>query len=172
MGKLNPKQQRFVQEYLKDLNGTQAAIRAGYSAKTAQEQSSRLLSHVIVNQAIKQGIDKRAKRVEITQDEIIAELRKVAFGGMDKLARWNASGVQFHDSAQLDADTLANVAEVSETTNQHGGSLKIKRYDKVKALELLGRHVGMFNDKLEIVEGERPLKDLTDAELAKLRGDE
>lgn len=170
---LNPKQKRFVAEYLKDLNATQAAIRAGYSEKTAHVIAHEHLSKPNISQAIKAGMDKRAQRTELTQDMIVNELKRIAFGGMKKLARWNASGVQFHDSDQLDDDAIATVAEVSETTNQHGGSLKIKQYDKVKALELLGRHLGMFNDKLEIVETERPLKDLSDEELAKkLRGDE
>lgn len=168
---LTPKQKLFVEEYLKDLNATRAAAAAGFSAKNASKIGSQLLGKTRVAEAIQDAMDKRSKRTQITQDQVLNELRRIAFGGMEKLARWNASGVTFHDSSQLDADTLACVAEVNESTNQHGGSLKIKRFDKVKALELIGRHLGMFNDKLEIItEEDRPLKELGDAELLKMRG--
>lgn len=165
---LTPKQQRFVEEYLKDLNGKQAAVRAGYSPDSAETQSSRLLSNAKVALAIRTSISRRSKRTEVTQDMVLNELRRIAFSGMGSLATWNSSGVSFKDSSELSEDTLATVQEVSETTNQHGGSLKIKQYDKVKALELLGRHLGMWNDKLEITdpEAERPLKEMSDAELS------
>lgn len=169
---LTAKQERFVEEYLKDLNATQACIRAGYSAKNADKIGPELLGKTRVAAAIQIAMNKRSKKVAVTQEQVINELRRIAFGGMGKLASWNPSGVAFKDSSELDEDTLATVQEVNESTNQHGGSLKIKQFDKVKALELLGRHLGMWNDKLEINEGERPLKDLSDAELAeKLRSD-
>lgn len=164
------KQQRFVEEYLKDLNATQAAIRAGYSYKTADQIGSELLQKTSVKEAVKIGMAKRSARTGVTQDQVLNELRRIAFGSMADLAKWNASGVSFRDSDHLSEDELANVSEVSESTNQHGGSLKIKQFDKVKALELLGRHLGMWNDKLDISEGDRPLKDLSDGELLKLRG--
>ena len=69
--KLTPKQERFVQEYLLDLNATQAAIRAGYSGKTANEQGSRLLANVSVSEAIRRAMQERSKRTEITQDDVL-----------------------------------------------------------------------------------------------------
>ncbi len=74
MAKLTPKQQRFVDEYLIDLNATQAAIRSGYSEKTAQEQSSRLLSNVMVSEAIELAQKERQKRTLVTQDDVIRGL--------------------------------------------------------------------------------------------------
>ncbi len=71
---LNPKQTRFVAEYLIDLNATQAAIRAGYSKRTAQEQGSRLLSNVIVAAAVDAGIAKRAGKLEITAEKVLADI--------------------------------------------------------------------------------------------------
>lgn len=70
---MTPRQARFVQEFLIDSNATQAAIRAGYSAKTAQEQSSRLLSNVIIAAAVKEGQGAIAERSGITQDWLIGE---------------------------------------------------------------------------------------------------
>ena len=75
---LTPKQARFVAEYLVDLNATQGAIRAGYSAKTAEVQGSRLLGNVKVREAVEAGMKARSKRTEITQDEVIQGLKKEA----------------------------------------------------------------------------------------------
>ncbi len=74
VGKLTPRQARFVDEYLIDLNATQAAIRAGYSRKTAQEQSSRLLSNVMVAAAIEKEQAKRSERVAVSQDDVVRGL--------------------------------------------------------------------------------------------------
>ncbi len=75
---LTPKQACFVEEYLIDLNATQAAIRAGYSPKTAEVQGSRLLGNVTVREAVEAGMKARSKRTEITQDEVIEGLKKEA----------------------------------------------------------------------------------------------
>ncbi len=75
---LTPKQARFVEEYLIDLNATQGAIRAGYSAKTAEVQGSRLLGNVKVREAVEAGMKARSKRTGITQDEVIQGLKKQA----------------------------------------------------------------------------------------------
>lgn len=79
MAKLTEKQQRFVDEYLIDLNATQAAIRAGYSAKTADVQGSRMLGNVKVQQAISEAMAERSKRTGVNQDRVVLELAKIAF---------------------------------------------------------------------------------------------
>jgi phage terminase small subunit len=148
--KLTAKQQAFIREYLVDFNATQAAIRAGYSKKTAQVISTENLSKPIIQEAIQKEIKKRNDRIEVTQEMVINELAKIAFSNMGKLAQWTASGVSFIPSEDLTADEIATVAEVSETTTMTGGSLKIKQYDKIKALDLLGKHLGMFTQKVEV----------------------
>lgn len=80
---MTDRQRRFVEEYLIDLNATKAAIRAGYSKKTAQEQSSRLLSNVMVQDAISQAMKNRSIRTEITQDMVLEELAKIGFANMN-----------------------------------------------------------------------------------------
>ncbi len=75
---LTPKQARFVEEYLVDLNATQAAIRAGYSPKTAYSQGERLLKNVEVHRAIQEAQEARSERTGITQDEVIQGLKKEA----------------------------------------------------------------------------------------------
>jgi phage terminase small subunit len=141
---LTPKQQRFVEEYLVDLNATQAAIRAGYSAKTANEQGSRLLANVSVAAEVQAAIAARSERTQVTADRVVQELAKVGFSDMRRFARWGADGVTLLESEALDPDAAACVAEVSQTNSATGGSLKFKLHDKVTSLKLLGQHVGMF----------------------------
>ena len=147
--KLTDKQAAFVAEYLVDLNATQSAIRAGYSERTAYRIGAELLQKTSVAEAIAAGQAKRAQRVEITADRVVAELAKIAFADPRDLMEWGPNGVRLKDSADLTEEQAASVAEVSETTTKDGGSLRLKKHDKVKALELLGRHMGMFKDKME-----------------------
>ena len=76
--RITPKQQRFVTEYLIDLNATQAAIRAGYSQKTAQQQGSRLLTNVVVKRAIAAQQDRQLKSVEVRIEDVLHDLRAIA----------------------------------------------------------------------------------------------
>ena len=149
--KLTAKQSLFVKEYLVDLNATQAAIRAGFSAKTAQEQSSRMLSNVIIQAAIQEEMNKRAEKVGITAERVLNEIAKMAF--LDPRKLFDADGKPLHITA-LDDDTAASIAglDVVTTGNQDVGYadvLKIKLADKAKNLELLGRHLKLFTDKVE-----------------------
>jgi phage terminase small subunit len=152
MGKdnLTPKQQRFIQEYLIDLNATQAAIRAGYSAKNADKIGSQQLGKTRVRFFIDKALNARLKRTEITADMVIAELARVGFSNMGNYAQWNEHGVTLHDSDKLTVDAARCVSEVSQTVTAEGGTVKFKLHDKVAALENLGRHLGMFTDKVEV----------------------
>lgn len=147
-GKLTQKQKRFVAEYLCDLNATQAAIRAGYSQKTAARIGVELLNKTQVAEAIQKAMKRREKRTEVSQDRVVAELARVAFGDLRGAVTWGPGGVKLVDSQDLTDDEAAAIAEVSETVTKDGGSTRIKRHDKVKALELLGRHLSMFADKV------------------------
>ena len=146
---LSEQRQRFVDEYLIDLNGTQAAIRAGYSVKTAQEQASRLLSNVMVQQAIAKRMAERSKRTGINQDRVVLELAKIAFVKMTDI-------VDDHGRIKGTAtdDDLACIESIKykESDNEFGGSVEreVKIGSKLKALELLGKHLGMWNDKLDV----------------------
>lgn len=149
---MTQRQRRFVEEYLKSPNfdATAAAKAAGFSAKTAPQIASRMLKIPHVKAAIESAIAARATRANISQDEVIAELRKIAFGNMGSVAKWSRSGVVFKDSATLTPEEIGSVAAVEETTTKDGGSLRIKQHDKVKALELLGKHVGMFKEDVTL----------------------
>ena len=147
---MTPKQALFVQEYLIDLNATQAAIRAGYSAKTAKQIGQEVLTKLDIKKAIDDAISERGKRTEITQDRILRELARIAFADPRSVFEWGPGGVTLKDSASLSDDDAVAVSEVSQTITEGGGSVKGKMYDKQRALELLGRHLGMFIDKQQV----------------------
>jgi len=145
--KLTPKQERFVQEYLVDLNATAAAKRAGYSAKTADRIGPELLGKTCVSQAIQDAQAERQKRTKITQDMVIQECAKLAFFDVRKMFDENGKPL---DISQLDEDTAAalvglDVQDVADSDGDYIGYVKkYKMADKLKALELLGKHVGAF----------------------------
>lgn len=149
MGKMTPKQKRFCDEYLIDLNATQAAIRAGYSVKTAQEQSSRLLSNVMVQEAISKAMAARSKRTGVNQDRVVLELAKIAFVKMTDAV--DSNGRIREDATDDDLACIESI-KYKESDNEFGGSVEreVKIGSKLKALELLGKHLGMWNDKLDV----------------------
>lgn len=146
---LSEQRQRFVEEYLIDLNGTQAAIRAGYSVKTAQEQSSRLLSNVMVQEAISKAMAARSKRTGVNQDRVVLELAKIAFVKMTDVVDGNG---RIREDATDDDLACIESIKYKESDNEFGGSVEreVKIGSKLKALELLGKHLGMWNDKLDV----------------------
>lgn len=147
---LNDKQKRFCQEYIIDLNATQAAKRAGYSDNTAYSQGQRLLKHVEIQNECQKALQKRSERTEITQDRVLKELSKLGFSDMSNYATWGKDGVDLRASDELTPEQTAAISEVSETISKDGGSIKFKLHDKKGALELIGKHLGMFNDKLQV----------------------
>ena len=143
---LNAKQSRFVEEYLIDLNATQSAIRAGYSAKTAHSQGPRLLEHVGVAAAIEKASEACSERTQVTQDQVINELKKLAFSNMEDFSKVGEDGDATLNLKNIDRDQFAAVTEL--TTDSIGGVTtrnKIKLSCKRASLELLGKHLGMFN---------------------------
>lgn len=161
---MTPKQERFVQEYLIDLNATQAAIRAGYSEKTANEQGARLLANVSVRSAVEEAKADRAERTHITQDRVLQELARIAFFDLRKLYREDGSLKAMHELDDDAAAVLAGVDVVETKGNAAVGGedgirhvpeyvKKVKIPDKVGALGLAMRHLGMLKDKTELSGG-------------------
>ena len=161
---LTPKKRAFAQEYLIDLNATQAAVRAGYSKKTANEQGARLLADVSVRTLIEEAMKARAERTQITQDMVLNELAKIGFadirkggtrGGTEPRAQTRQDGetlvepyhgLQLGAAEKVDDSTAAAIAEISQGKE----GLKVKFHDKKGALVDIGRHLGMFRDKMEV----------------------
>lgn len=149
---LTPKQQSFVDEYLIDLNATQAAIRAGYSAKTAQEQSSRLLSNVMIQGAVAEAKAARAERVEVQQDDVLRELMRLGFSDLRKVFSSTGSLLPPEEWPDDVAASISSVEVVSRPTSEkdEDGNVvvehvhKIKVWDKNTALTNLGKHLPTF----------------------------
>lgn len=146
--RLTDRQQRFVSEYLIDLNATQAAIRAGYSKKTADRIGPELLGKTCVSEAIQAAKDARSKRTEITQDRVLEEYARVAF--FDPRKMFDADGNPLNIS-ELDDDTAAAVAglevvkEFDPDTGVTSYTKKYKIANKLGALDSVAKHLGMFN---------------------------
>lgn len=144
MAKLTEKQKRFVAEYLVDLNATQAAIRAGYSPKTANRIGSQNLSKVDVQTEIEKRRATLRNKLEITQEKVLEELAAIAFANGADFATVNQNGiVRITPTSELPEEKRKAIASIKE--GQYGTEVKV--HDKVKALELLAKHLGMFDSK-------------------------
>ena len=151
---LTPKQAAFVREYLIDLNATQAAIRAGYSAKTANEQGTALLANLSVRKAIEEGKALRAEKAEVSAERVLKELCCLALYDPVEIAK---------ESVTCPAD----IAKLPEHVRRciigwswdKMGNFVLKLSPKTPNLELLGRHLALFRDKLEL-SGEVDFKDI------------
>lgn len=145
---LTPKQARFVEEYLVDLNGAAAVRRAGYKHKRPDALAYDLLRKQEICDALNAAQRERSARTGITADRVLKEIARVAFADPRQVMSWGPNGVALRDSKELSDDQAAAVAEVSETwTDNGGGSRKVKLHDKVAALEKLARHVGLYEEK-------------------------
>lgn len=140
MPKLTKKQQAFVAEYLVDMNGTQAAIRAGYSPKTAQPQSARLLSNVMVQAALEKAFQKKVGRIEVTVDNVVEELRRIGFADVRSVAGVTGGSVVAVNSDDWTPEEAAAVAELADTKE----GVRIKLHPKLPALESLAKHLGLY----------------------------
>jgi phage terminase small subunit len=157
MPALSEKQKRFVSEYLIDLNATQAAIRAGYSPKTAQQQGSRLLLNVVVQDELSKQQSKVAERLEITKDRIVDELAKIGFANMLDYMRAGPEGDPYLDFSGLTRDQAAALSEVTVEDFKDGRGedardvrrVKFKLHDKKGALVDLAKMLGFVTEKHE-----------------------
>ena len=140
---MTDKQKRFCEEYMIDLNATQAAIRAGYSPKTANEQAGRLLVNVGIQNYIAQLQAMQSRRTGVSADRVVRELAKIAFVNAGDLIDPETASVKLDASR----DDLAAVQSVKvKTFGEDGLEHEVKLADKLRALDLLGRHLGMFSN--------------------------
>lgn len=164
MAKLTDKQQRFVAEYLIDLNATQAAIRAGYRVgnnQRASEIGMQLLQKTPVSEEIEKAMAERSRRTGITQDRVLNELAKIAFANAKDILDFKTATVK-EDASEEDLACIQAVKVKRQTSSK--GTLEERQvilYDKKAALELLGKHLGLFRDSdmLEIRKKELELKE-------------
>ncbi|MCQ5364731.1 terminase small subunit [Anoxybacillus salavatliensis] len=150
MARLTEKQKRFADEYLIDLNATQAAIRAGYSSKTAGEQASRLLKNVKVRAYIDERMAELSRRTGVNQERILRELARIAFVNAPDLINMEDATIR-EDAAVDDMAAIASVrVKVIPTENGQGIEREIRLADKIRALDLLGKRFAMWTERQQI----------------------
>ncbi len=146
---MTKKQKRFVEEYMLDLNATQAAIRAGYSADSAGSIGCELLTKPDIRAQVDAALAERSRRTGVNADRVIRELARVAFFKATDAVEMSDATLK-DDIAADDAAVIASV-KVKQTFGDYEGIEREVRFaDKLKALELLGKHLGMFTDKVQV----------------------
>lgn len=167
---LTPKQKIFADEYLIDLNATRAYKMAYPKVKkdeSARVNGSKLLTNTNVAEYIDKRMKDREKRTEITQDMVLQELAKIGFANVTDFVTIEGGCVKVKATNQMPRDKLGVIAGIKEGAN----GIEVKLNDKEKALELIGRHLGMFKDKMELsgeIKTDNPYAGLTTEELKKL----
>ena len=157
---LTPKERLFAHEYGVDLNGTQAAIRAGYSPKTADQQAARLLTKVRVAELVESLAKKRLAKADITAERVLNEVAAIAFASPRDVAKWGPWGMQLIDSEKLTAEAAASLESIEinqkwdilapgneeQATVFAENKQKFKQHSKIAALTLLMKHLNIAGD--------------------------
>ena len=143
---MTKKQKRFVEEYLIDLNATQAAIRAGYSPHTAKDIGCENLAKPNIAAAISQAMAERSSRTGINQDRVLQELARIGFAKITDVVDPETAEIRTDASD----DDLACIQSIKIKPNEFGTEREVKLYDKKSALVDLGKHLGLFKDKVEL----------------------
>lgn len=193
MGRLTDRQKRFCDEYLIDLNATRAAICAGYSEKYAATNTTKLLKNTKIKEYLQKRQQDRMERTEITQDMVLRELAIIAFsnaadyanivekqataeveGAVIPLTDENGEPVMYRTvEPVLTADLTDDQKKALAVIKKGRDGFEIKPYDKVRALELLGRHLGMWDKKTEMDnEEQRARIEKTKAETSRIKGED
>jgi phage terminase small subunit len=157
---LSDAQEAFCQHYRVHFNATEAAKAAGYSARTAAAQASRLLRNVKVRARLAQLALATSERLELEAENVLREAMLVAFADIGNFVTWGEAGVTLVDVGDLPPGASRCVAEVSETVTRHGGTKRIKMHDKLAALDMLFRHLALYRDP-GLSEPDRPRQEFT-----------
>ncbi len=163
---MTKKQRRFIEEYLIDLNATQAAIRAGYSPDTAGSIGNENMQKPEIRAHIDRAMAERSKRTGVSADRVVMELARIAFVNAVDVIDPKTATIKSEASSD---DTAAIQSVKVKTFGDDGLEREIKMADKIKALELLGRHMGMFKDKLEVTGLDKEMDKLDDL-IGQIRG--
>ncbi|MBM7325679.1 terminase small subunit [Agrobacterium sp. S2] len=163
---MTPKQELFVQEFLVDLNGTQAAIRAGYSERTAKEQAAQMLARPEIAAAINAAMGDRAEKLELTAERVLSEISVMAFyDPAEIMLEIGKADTELSDGVSVSDDGKiyglrgpGDVRRLPENVRRciigwswdRNGNFTVKLADKSKALDQLARHLSLYNDKLAI----------------------
>lgn len=173
---LTPQQALFVEEYLVDFNGTQAAIRAGYAVPSAAQQATDLLKRPHISLALKARAAQLLQRLDISQERTLEECRRIAFGDIRDLIKWTGNRTMFVPSDELSAAQAAMVSGVkarhtvkvdpNSGARTHRHELELKTYDKLNALQKLIRFHGMEAEiRMKHTHDLSPVSEMSDEQL-------
>jgi phage terminase small subunit len=158
MSDLNDKQIAFTRFYINDFNATKAAKRAGYSEKTCESQGSTLLRNPKVQAEIRRLIEEKEGSYEIERKGVLNELAKIAFSDISNLCSWSNDGIDYIDSKKLMKKHTASIKKITckkvDSEKSTTTTVSLELYDKSKALELIGKHLGIFGILEEDVQKE------------------
>lgn len=150
---LNPMELSFCYEYIANkFNGKQAAISAGYSEKTAEVQASQLLTRLKVQRKVKELTEKHLKTLAIKGEDVIRELTIMGFSNMSDFVNLNPAETTIKTFEEMGENTRA-IQSIEVTPEVIGTKIKFKLYDKKASLELIGKHLQMFTDKVDLTSG-------------------
>lgn len=156
IGNLKPQHQSFVLAYIETFNAKISAIRAGFAPKHAKAYGYQLLQRPEIKAEIDRITQLKAEHIQVDQYMIVEQLQKIAFADLTDYVSWDENGVMFLDPEKVDGQVIAEIDVSNATTVDANGKdvsrtkRKIKLQDKLKAIELLGRHLGMFNNKIDV----------------------
>lgn len=151
MSRLTPAQQRFVEAYLQEKDPVAAACRAGYRPSGARRAAARNMTHAGVRAALEQAGVCLDEFRPVTQEMVVRELAAIGFATMADVCRWTGDSLELLDSGRLSPEQAAAIAEISESTTSRGGTVRVKLHSKLKALEMLARHVGLYDERTDPV---------------------
>ena len=137
-GSLPPRQVQFVAEYVVDFNGAQAAMRAGYSKRTARIKASQLLARLEIKEAVAAQTQQKADQRDLEADAVVERLSQIAFGDIRQL--FDETG-RLKKVTELSRETAALIASVGVNRS---GTTQVKLVSRLRALELLMRHLGLL----------------------------
>ena len=174
---MDPRQQRFVEEYLIDLNGYRAAVRAGYAEKWARHIASRLLRKPEIAAAVEKAKEERRERLRITADRVLAELARLAFADIGRFLVRDEQGLWLTDTSELSPDDRAAVAAIEVSADGKG---RVRLHNKLRALDAIARHLGLFEKAAAEKHGAAskhdedrlPAREILRRKLAQLAGEE
>jgi phage terminase small subunit len=157
--KLNRRQEMFAREYLVDYNATQAALRAGYSARTAYSQGQRLLKHVEVRRLLDEADAERRKRLQLSADDVLGELALLGRSDIGQVLDFTGDELRLRPANLIpeSARRAISSVKVRRYTEGHGDDARqvevteFKLWDKLSALEKVGKHLDLFREKLELL---------------------
>lgn len=157
---MNEKQKRFIAEYLIDLNATQAAIRAGYSEKTAASQGERLLKNAEIGAIVADKTQKRLEQADLTAARVLEEMRRLAFSDVRNLFDDAGNIKPLKELSAEDAACIAGLEVIIKNAKAGDGQTdtvhKIKIWDKTKTLQMLGQHFALLVERVQL-EGDEKL---------------